>query len=264
MSQQISTNTFAVAKWVVSADATQGTHTTIQNAINSATAGDVIWVREGTYSENLTLKFGIELRGCGIGPVGITGKMTMPTASSGTCRFIDLLFTTNSDNVIVSTGSNLAAAYFKDCLFAVTNNTAISQASSNGASGYEFHECEFLLTDGQAIFANSGGNLFFYNCQCLASGVGGSAASTVSAGSVTIRDSRFVNPITSSGTGSITMDHSIIDCSGANATSMTVGGSGNATSQTSTYSSGSASAISISTQLLSSSDVVGSSNTNAI
>jgi len=55
MAQQISTNTFGVSKWVVSADATQGTHTTIAGAIAAASTGDTSYIRDGTYREDNTL-----------------------------------------------------------------------------------------------------------------------------------------------------------------------------------------------------------------
>lgn len=40
-----------------------GDHATIQAAISASGAGDVIWVAQGTYKENLTLKAGVRLEG---------------------------------------------------------------------------------------------------------------------------------------------------------------------------------------------------------
>lgn len=54
-------NSFGTAKWVVNPIAGVGTHTTIQSAITTASSGDNIFITQGTYTENLTLKSGVNL-----------------------------------------------------------------------------------------------------------------------------------------------------------------------------------------------------------
>lgn len=58
-----SDNLFGLSSFIVDATASQGSFTTIQSAINAASAGDVIYVKGGTYTETLTLKPGVDLIG---------------------------------------------------------------------------------------------------------------------------------------------------------------------------------------------------------
>ena len=82
--QQLSTNTFCTAKWIVSPTATDGTHTTIAAALTAASSGDTIFIRPGTYTENLTLKAGVNLAAydCDAfsGQVTISGKCSFSAA----------------------------------------------------------------------------------------------------------------------------------------------------------------------------------------
>jgi pectin methylesterase-like acyl-CoA thioesterase len=57
----LSTNNYGPAKFIVSSSAANGTHTTIAAALTSASTGDTIFIRPGTYTENLTLKAGVNL-----------------------------------------------------------------------------------------------------------------------------------------------------------------------------------------------------------
>ena len=61
MVRQTGDNKFGVAKWIVDSTASLGTHTTIAAALTSASSGDTIFIRPGTFTENLTLKAGVDL-----------------------------------------------------------------------------------------------------------------------------------------------------------------------------------------------------------
>ena len=142
-----STNTFGVAKFVVSSDATQGTHTTIQAAINDATTGDSILVRAGSYNENLTLKAGVTLftglaqatQNIGQGGVILTQGCTLPL--TGSCIFQGFYFS-----------------------FGATNNMFLDQAS--GASSLWMFNCGFNFSAGNTVFKCDNGqtNIRLYNC----------------------------------------------------------------------------------------------------
>ena len=87
-----------------------GTHSTISAAITSASSGDTIFVRPGTYTENLTLKAGVNITAyqCdaslnATGRVTIVGNSTLSTAGSVTMTGMQLQ--TNSAAVITVSGS---------------------------------------------------------------------------------------------------------------------------------------------------------------
>src|SRR5258708_20620706 len=126
--QQLSTNTFGVAKWIVSATASDGTHTTIASALTSASSGDTIFIRPGTYTENLTLKAGVNLSAFGsdssqngTGKVIISGTCTMTTAGSVTISGIQLQ--TNSAALLAVTGTLASVVNLQNCYLNCTNTT---------------------------------------------------------------------------------------------------------------------------------------------
>lgn len=269
MSQQISTNTFGVAKWVVSPDATQGNFTTIQAAINAASSGDNIFVRPGTYTEDLTLKAGVNLtglRGDGKTPtVTIIGNCTHNTA--GTVSIADFKLQTNGSFCISNTGTLVSIINVISCVINATNNTAISFTNSNAAAQINVVTTAIDLgTTGIAIYSmSSAGTLAFRYCNTTNTG-GSSTASASSNGTVTCLYTNLLSPVSTSGTAVFNNMYSSIDTSAQNATCQTSTGSGSHAANYSSYSSGTASALSIggtSTQTLSNATVT-SSNVNAI
>jgi len=123
MAQSISTGTFCEAKWVVDPTAGQGTHTTIASAITSASSGDTIFIRPGTYTENLTLKAGVNLaafNGDQNTPnVTIIGNNTLTTAGTVSISNIRLLswrvFINNIDpNMYIGVLLHCIAVYLND------------------------------------------------------------------------------------------------------------------------------------------------------
>ena len=97
---------------LVSADSQ---YTTIQAAINAASAGDTVLVSNGTYDENVTLKDGVSLVGLSESGVVIDGSMTAPATMSNmtvssltvengtpTSMLLDLKPTTDITNVTFS------------------------------------------------------------------------------------------------------------------------------------------------------------------
>ena len=88
MTIQNATNLYGVAKWIVDPVLGAGTHMTIVAAMASASSGQTIFVRPGTYSGNFTWKAGVNI--CAfecdaITPnVKITGIVTITDAGSRT------------------------------------------------------------------------------------------------------------------------------------------------------------------------------------
>lgn len=261
MAQQIlSTNTFCEAKWVVSATSSAGTHTTIAAALTSAASGDTIFVLPGTYTENLTLKAGVNLTanlGDSSTPnVSITGKLTATFAGSASISNINL--TTNSDNIYATSGTNATIVTFNHCTFNGTNATSISNNNINATT--TLFNCIAGISGSNLFFTNTG-NLNIQECY-----IGGASntASTSSSGLVIIDFSGFNTPITTSSTSGFIANLSIF--SPTNLTSLTCGGSGTNSADKCSFNGGTASAISVGTgsTLTIFQCVISSSNTNAI
>lgn len=269
MAQQLSTNTFTVAKFVVSPNATQGTHTTIQAAIDAASSGDNIFVRGGTYTENLTLKAGITLSapsGAERTPmVTIVGNTTFSEA--GTVVISDMRLQTNSNFCISVTGVAASILKLSNCFINATNNTAISFTSSSASSQILIVQSIIDLgTTGIAMHSmSSPGTMEYRYCNTTNSG-GSSTSSSNSAGVVKYFYTNLLSPISTTGSGSFQNIYSQIDTSAQNATCISVAGNGTSTTNYNLYASGTATAISVSgthtLRLIRS--VVSSSNVNAI
>lgn len=262
-------NNFGVAKWIVDSIAGHGTHTTIASAITSASSGDTIFIRPGTYTENLTLKAGVNLTafecdgvavatgGC---HVNIIGKLT--ATYSGIVSITGIMLTTNSDFAVVASASAPQLNLFS-CYLNALNNTFFSVTTASAAI-YLFYCNGNLGTTGIAYISQSNGSLFivhgFYN------NTGGSTTtSTLSGGVLDIIDCVFTNPITTSGNAQFFSHYSIFEGVG-NTIFLTLGSTNTHLIDFCTFNSGTASAISVSagaTLMLKNAEIT-SSNTNAI
>ncbi len=267
MSQIISTNTFTTAKWIVSATASDGTHTTIAAALTSASSGDTIFIRPGTYTENLTLKVGVNLAAydCdALTPnVTISGTCTLTTA--GTVSISGIRLQTNSAAAIAVTGSAASILQIKNCYLNFTNTTGITFSASNTAAAIYITDCRGDLgTTGIALFTHTSTGLMQVINTLFSNSGGSSTASTCSSGTIDASFSQFTNPITTSSTGAGTWEHCVISTVAQNATSATLGG-GSLSCKWCRFQAGSASALSIggASVFLEFCDVA-SSNTNAI
>ena len=248
-------NNFGTAKWIVSAAYSDGcTHTTIASALTSASSGDTIFIRPGTYTENLTLKAGVNLTaypcdayaGLGTSPnVIILGKATATFA--GNCSISGIQLKTNSDFCLAVTGSSATKIQLKGCYIDASNNTAISFTSSSNTSAIEIYDCRGNLeTTGIAYFAHSGAGRLYIVGGIFENNGGSSTASTNSSstagGASWFGVSYWNNSYTATNTGQTTASNSgligaftvigstdsMVNCSIASATasavSVSVGG----------------------------------------
>jgi hypothetical protein len=267
MTQSISTNTFGVATLVVSADPTQGNYTTWTAACAAATSGQTIWGRDGTYSENFTLPAGVAL--AGESNVGCIINGTITISAGGSFDIFNMTLRTNSVNFLSVTGASSATILVRDCYLSATNATGISCANSNAGTAVTCLNCYGGTTAGFAMFAvTAANNLITINSSPDGANIGGhnTTASTVSAGQVIARFCQWDFPVTTSGTGGASLYDVNIDLGTMNAIALTANGTGTHTSVNSSYTSGTASAISIGAgaTLSSSGDTISSSNTNAV
>lgn len=267
--QQLSTNTFGVAKWVVSATASDGTHTTIAAALTAASSGDTIFIRPGTFTENLILKAGVNIvafTGDGNTPnVIILGTCTLTTA--GTVSIGNIQFKTNSAFAIAVTGNAASILNLYDCYLNCNNNTGITYTSSSGSSSINMYRCQIdCQTTGITPFVATGsGSMTFQYCEFKNTGSTATASST-STCAVSLYYCTMSIPLSTSSTGSFVPVNCQINNTVTNTACLTTAGTGTSTSFATTFSSGTASAISIGTGTTVALDkcTVSSSNTNAI
>jgi hypothetical protein len=263
-------NNFGVAKYTVDPQAGEGTHTTIATAIATAGAGPAeIFIRPGTYTENVTLAANINLTAFGAdsslngtGLVIISGTITKTSAGTSTISGIQLQ--TNSAALLAVTGSAASVVNLNNCYLNCTNNTGITYSSSSATSGINISNCSGNLgTTGIGLYAHSSAGLLnIYYTKILNTGAS-VTSSTNSAGTTQLSFSDFRIPFTNSSTNSFMMNNSNIDTSTQNTIALTIG-STFANALLSTIESGSASAISISGTCAVYLCEINSTNTNAI
>lgn len=270
MAQQIlSTNTFTTAKWIVSATSSDGTHTTIAAALTSASSGDTIFIRPGTYTENLTLKVGVNLTAfvCDAFTPNVTIVGTCTLTTAGTVSISGIRLQTNSAALLAVTGSAASIVNLTECFLNCSNNTGITFSSSSGSSQINITNCNSNLgTTGIGLFAHSAsGSMVISGLQGLNTGAS-LTASTCSAGVLDIKNSQINFPITYSLTGTGAQDRSSFDNAATNTTCMTQTGTGTIGAFCCRYFSGTASAISIGSGCtFNAVDLsISSTNTNAI
>lgn len=262
-------NPYNCAKWIVDATANIGTHQTIAAAITAAASGDTIFIRPGTYTENLTLKAGVNLTAFGsdasangTGKVVISGTATLTTAGSVTISGIQLQ--TNAAALLAVTGSAASIVNLVNCYLSM-GTSAITYSSSSASSAININYCQGnITTTGIAAFTHSSaGVLTFTNTTITNTGLSVTAA-TASAGTLRYRFSYIEFTTTTSGTNLITIQKNHFNTAEINTIDVTVGGSGVNTANASVFSAGTASSISIGSTLVATGCQILSTNTNAV
>jgi hypothetical protein len=270
----LATNNYGEAKFIVASSAANGTHTTIAAALTAAMSGDTIFIRQGTYTENITLKAGVNL--CAYGPASaffipsaggviINGTCTMTTA--GTVGIKGIVLQTNGATAALAvTGSAASIVLLENCYLNCTGNTGVTFSSSSGSAQIQFEYCSGdLTTTGIALFSHSSaGNLRLLHSSFGNSG-GSTTNNTVSAGGFFPNYSSWANGTTLSNAADMNGSHLDLTMSG-NQTGLTTANTSTVTIIHGTFTSGTSSAISIGagTGVTLHYCLVSSSNANAI
>lgn len=166
-------NPMSGSRWIVDSLGFNGTHTTIASAITSATAGDTIVILQGTYTENLSMKNGVNLAASGSninGGVTIHGQLTIGT---GSCTITGINFTSNGASIINSNSTGQVRFY--DCSF-VTSDQFVTTGSGGGGT---WHFSNTFLLSGTASLFSCSTNMNYYNCYI---GNGGSTTASALSG----------------------------------------------------------------------------------
>jgi hypothetical protein len=232
-------------------------------------SGDNIFVRPATYTEDLALKIGVNIvtfRGNGnTGNVIIIGNATF--SGAGQVNISSIRLQTNSNFFLTVSGANASVVNLIDCDLRPQNNTGISFTSSNAASTISLINCTGNIGNAtSAIYSmTSPGTLFFDYVNVKNSGAS-TVPSSNSAGLVQLLCCTFLSPFSTTGTGIITKNFTIVDSSAQNVTSLTTAGTGTSVINFGGNFSGTASAISIGagTTVTASTSLISSSATNAV
>jgi hypothetical protein len=256
------------SKFIVSSGgyADGANYTTLASAIAAASTNDTIVIIGGnTLTENVTISKNLNI--VAYSPmmrdtfpnVNITGKITV-SGTNAVVGFFGIRFNTNADNSFLLSGSG-ASVTCQNCYFNASNANAISATGTS--SNLYLENCSGLMGSTFTLVIGTNTTIFIKNCLFL--DVSGTlAASSTSAGSITLINSRFAFPFATSGAAFINAYGTQI--STTNTTCLTTVGTGDNTLDHCDFSSGTASAISVGagttvrTHLI----VVNSSNANPI
>jgi hypothetical protein len=273
---QLTINPMSSARWIVdplslvSGVQFNGTHSTLQGAISVAQSGDTIFLMPGiyTFTTPLALVAGVNIVAWTADALTPNVTINGPLVASfaGTCSLSGLFLQTNSAPCLTVSGSNATLVNLESCFINCLNNTGISYTSSSVNSGISLYRCNGNLgTTGIGLFASSAaGEMIFSHCTFTNSG-NSLAASTLSSGLIRILHSNFRSALTTSGTAGIDgITNSSFVSNFINTTCLTVGGSGVSGIDETHFNSGTASGISVGSNLTLSNCTISSSNTNAI
>ena len=257
-----------VARFIVSAGGTPdgANYTTIASALTAASSGDTIFIQTGTYTENLTLKAGVNLTAftCDAYTPNVTIKGKMTFTATGTSSISGIQLETNSDNFLSITGSNALEINFINCFLDVRNNTGISINNANAL--VNFYHCKGdIATTGITYFTSTACDTLSFE-YCYFNNTGDSStASTIAAGDLRRWWCRFETPISATGSGGVTDRWSRTELSDLDVTALTLNTSNDSDSFHCVYSSGTATAIVVTSgQIKILNGHISSSNTNAI
>lgn len=166
----------------------RGTYSTIQAAIDAASAGDTIFIRNGAYTENLTLKSQVHLQAFNVNQYGdgvsITGKMTY--AGANTVGLSGLTFYTNSDYLLTTSSGTVR---FNNCNIQASNNTAIQ----NTGGTVTLWSCRYTTTSTFALISQSSGS--FQILFTTGTSSSPNATTTFSGGSLLMQFSQITEPM---------------------------------------------------------------------
>ena len=222
---------FRYTKWIVSNSLSTGTHTSIQAAINAAVPGDVIFIRDGVYTENFTLKADVYITSWSFSStanVKIRGTVTHNTVGSTTIS--NMYFETNGNYAIVVSGGNASVLRIESSYINVIGSNGISYICTNAASTLGFYNCLGNAATAHQFFNNtSNGRMFFENCTFENSAASTVANSLNQDGTLFINNSTFFFGITSQGVSTFTAYNSTFNVKGIGNTALAFAGTTTAT-----------------------------------
>lgn len=226
----------------------RGTYQTIQAAITAASSGATVFIRPGTYTENLTLKNGVSLQAFGghsrddAPNVTIVGKASL-TTDGNSIEMFGIRLQTNGDYCLSNTAG--ASITLNECFVDCTNNTGLQLG--NVSANIFLNNCSTnLKTTGISLYNITIGVLWINNSMIGNDGAS-TTAGTLSGGAVSIDNSVLTIPMATSSTAQISAYDSVfgITSNVINQTWITTAGSGSSFFGNCYFFSGNQPAISI-------------------
>lgn len=259
---------YSVAKGHI-VDATgHGDFLTLTAALAAASSGEDIFVRPGTYTEDITLKAGVNITGFPgdetIPNVTLVGKMSF--AAAGNVNVSNMALETNEDYILEVSGSAASVVDIRNCEWTVSDNTAINYTSTSTDARVSIIECRVYITaSGITLFTSTSvGVLQFEHVQMSNTGAS-TTASTCSAGILALKYNSFLIPLSVSGTTIGTWDYNNFNTASINTTAMTFNIAGSINATNNLFASGTATALVISAGNLSTRDLtINSTNASAL
>jgi hypothetical protein len=236
------------AQFIVDGGANLGTHTTIAGAMADAVTGDTIFIRPGVYTEDVTLKAGVNLTSFIFegqdGQVKIEGKLS--ASFTGSCVISGIRLSTNGDYFLEVTGANATFIFLECCYLEAADNTGMLL---NAASCViDLDKCDGdILTTGITMWVVTTGKLEIRRCRFTNTGVSTTPSTYAGSGVNGIHYSSMSHAISVDGSTFLGMTYSGMDCGAINSTALTVTTGGNASAGYSSFSSGTASCITATT-----------------
>ena len=241
----LSTNRYGEADLIVSTSAANGTHTTLASAMAAAVSGQTIFLRDSV-TEDITITPGVNIAAWSGGSLNtptIIGKLTMTGAGTSTISGIRLQ--TNSDFIIAVTGSAASILNVNECYLNITNNTGISYTSSSSSSSITLNNCVVAIgTTGITLFSQSSAGTLSILYTKTTNPTPSTTSSTISAGSLVIEYTSITFLITTSGTASLNSFNTSYTTN-SNNTCLTIGGSGGGGANFDSYSTGTATSVTV-------------------
>ena len=242
------------AKFVVDPTLNNGTHQTITAAMSDASSGDTIFIRPGTYTEDVVCKSGVNLVAYASSlenpSVEIIGKLSFLEA--GTSDIYNIKLTTNGDYSIDMTGSNATYVRCYGCFINTVDNNSINYAVTNVSSGLMLSGCignislntiTLFEATGTGIVGNFG-SIYIKEC-IFRSSANTTIPSISTACQIAIYNSRLTFPLSISASGTIDAYSTYFNTQNQNTTSVALAGTGDSSFKLCSFTSGSATALTI-------------------
>lgn len=211
---RVGTNNFSTAKYIVDGNglSTGCTHTTIASALTSASSGETIFVRPGTYTEDLTLKAGVDIVSDGGSVINnntqIIGKCS--ASFTGKSSILGIYLQTNGDYAIEISGTSATVVEVGLCYCEAADFGFCNNSSSSSSAVIEFNKCNGEYSDDVSFFTCSSPGGLRWKHGYVMHNSSSPTACAISAGQMSIWFSRVECYFAFTGSGSANWQHSTV------------------------------------------------------
>lgn len=240
---------YACSNFIVAPTIAEGAnYTSIAAALADVSSGETIFLKPGTYTEDLTLVGGVDIAAFGGGgaipDVSIVGKLTHN--DGGTINIHSVRLQTNNDFFLEMSGTLNSRIRLEECYLLCSNNTGISFTATIG--NIECTACKGAIQDtgSTLIVSTSPATLLMRFCDINNTGQTAVPSST-SSGQINLRYSRINFPLEATGSGRFNLEYSSVQTSNADVISIQTNGTGTSTFDNCFFDGGTASAIGVGT-----------------